>query len=151
VLAADGGAIGTEVFRIASPASWWLYGLGCRGWLGLVPQIGANGAPEIGNANFAVLVSDARASTAGAMFLAGSPLSLPLGNGCGLHVDLFGANVSLAFGTNARGDGSVALGVPFNLGLLGVSLHAQMVLADAGGAYAGLAALTGGLQMLIAR
>lgn len=151
VLAADGGAIGTEVHRFASPATWFQYGVGCRGGLGLVPQIAGNGAPELGNAGFAVMVSDARPSTAGAMFLAGSPLSLPLGNGCGLHVDLFGANVSLAFGTNARGDGSVALGVPFNLGLLGVSLHAQMVLADAGGAYAGIAALTGGLQMLIAR
>lgn len=151
VLAADGGATGTEVYRFASPPTWFQYGLGCRGGLGLVPAIAGSGAPALGNASFAVLVSDARALTAGAMFLAASPLDLPLGNGCGLHVDLFGANVNVPFGTNARGDGSVALGVPFNLGLLGVSLHAQMVLADAGGAYAGLATLTGGLQMLLAR
>jgi ELWxxDGT repeat protein len=151
VLGADGGAIGTELFKIISPATWLQYGRGCRGGLGLVPQMAGDGAPQFGNQSFAAAITDARPATAGALLLAASPFSLPLGGGCTLLADVLGAYVSLPFATNARGDGSVRLPIPALVGLVGSSLHAQAVLADAGGAFAGIAALTGGLQMLIAR
>ncbi len=151
LLSADGGTIGIELYRIPAPASWYQYGLACRGGLGNFPQIGANGAPEVGNASFAITVTDGRANTTGAMLVGFGALALPFGGGCTLLVDLFGPSLSLPLATNARGDGSVRFPIPPNINLQGLVAFAQAALVDLGGSYGGIIAISDGLQMLVQR
>lgn len=132
----------TEVATIATgrePAATTVYGVGCAGPGGLVPQTSASGgAPVVGNPLYAIEVDDAEPSSfAGFAFgrfcnqataVGGTlpaplaPLGLGFGAGCELEI---GDLITVALTFQATGSTTVQLPIPNNPALNGGHIFAQ--------------------------
>ena len=133
------------------------YGYGCQGSSGKAPLISSTGAPKTGNGSFAVLVSDAKAQSAGALFVGynrskfGNVIALPweltpLGAPkCWLWTDI--AFITTA-ATSATGQGSAPLPIPNNPALVGQDLFFQWAVIDQGANKSGLSFSSGGMARL---
>ncbi|HKD99955.1 MAG TPA: VCBS repeat-containing protein, partial [Planctomycetota bacterium] len=116
--------------RSKAPAGVSAFGSGTPGCSGM-HGITAVSSPTIGNAAFAVAVSNAPSSGTGLALVSSADDATgsdPLGIGLTLHVDL-AANVLLGFdaATDGAGSGRVALPIPAMPGLAGATVYAQVV------------------------
>ena len=122
------------------------YGPACRGSTGL-PQIGAVGLPRLGNASFAITVSQALPNAAATQLFSFFPSNVPLSS-CRINLAipmLTGASLV----TDLSGSGAAPLAIPNDPAYLGVNLFTQWVVLDPlGGIYQVLAA-TSGLQIRV--
>ena len=123
------------------------YGRGCRGSGGAVPTIGAVGLPRIGNAAFAVDVTDAAPNALTVANVGFGPSNLNL-FGCPLLIQapLIGLGSATS---DATGAATVAFPIPNDPGFVGVALFGQFVVLDPGATLLGVAALSDGLTMLL--
>jgi hypothetical protein len=129
------------VYRFA-PES---YGAGCPGANG-VPQLAAQGLPQLGNANFALTLANAYPSSAAAVIMAPLRGSAPIGGGCVLLLDPSFVIAGVAL-TNGSGSGVFPYPIPVTSSLEGFALRSQMGVLDPGGAFQSLLALTNGLEI----
>jgi hypothetical protein len=135
-----------ELASAAPSANASAYGAGCAGTTG-VPALGALGLPKLGSATFALSLNGARPNAPAAVLFAEQPASVPVGGGCTLLVlDPF-ASVGLTVG--GSGGATLPLAVPSGLGLLGLELRLQGVVADPLGSLGGAASTTGGLHLVL--
>ncbi|MBL8901203.1 MAG: choice-of-anchor E domain-containing protein [Planctomycetes bacterium] len=110
-------------------ASVLSYGTGCVGTGGLSPAIGASSLPVVGNAGFAVTLSQARPTSAAALHLGVGPDNVPLGGGCFLLVQ--GPLVFLpSVATDASGAASTPVPIPADPSLYGQTVHGQYSVVD---------------------
>lgn len=133
------------------------YGYGCKGSSGQSPLISSTGAPKVGNAAFAVQVTNAKAQSAGALFVGidrtrfGKAIPLPwdlTGLGapsCWLWTDI--AFIATA-PTTSTGLGIAPLPIPNNPNLSGLDLFFQWTIFDPAANTAGLAFSSGGMVRL---
>ncbi len=122
------------------------YGLGCLGSNG-VPTIAATGLPQLGNAGFAIRLTQALPSTLAVLVTSEGSTNINLG-GCYLLLDLpivFGPT----FATDAAGQVNVPLPIPNNPALVGYSLFCQWAVLDPAGPLLGALASSNGLQAQI--
>jgi hypothetical protein len=145
---ADGAGTGREPWVMASMAASVPYGVACTGTGGIAPRISGVGAPTIGNAGYAVQVSQAFPNSSGVMVLGFSSVDVPLGGGCSLYVNLAPVFLQFPVATNGSGTGAVALPVPAAPVLAGTALYAQIAVIDPLGSFAGLS-FTSGLRIVL--
>ncbi|MBK8975210.1 MAG: hypothetical protein IPM29_04750 [Planctomycetes bacterium] len=123
---------------IAGDRSWTLAGAGCPGTGGHVPMISGIGAPRATMRSWSIDLSEALGP--GLAWLGvgwdtsswfGIPLPVGLGGGCVVSVGwlvTFGAPVA----GSGPGTGTASYPFPINPALVGVTLHAQWIVADPG-------------------
>lgn len=135
-----------DVFAVTPTAQATAYGRGCPGSTG-IPTLRASGPPRLGDPGFGVVVQGARANAPLAAIFTLNAESRALGSGCVQLVaePWFG----IAAATTSSGAAFVPLPVPPAFELLGLELYVQGFVADPLGAIAGVAAATGGLDLLI--
>lgn len=148
--AADDGVLGIEPWSLNTGAPFVLdYGSGCAGTGQPVPKISASGGgPAIGNAAFAVDVSNAQPVTFAPLFIGFAPSNINLGSGCSALVQF----PILTFGpavTSAAGSGSVAVPLPNDPAAIGVSLFFQYGVVAATGPFLGFLDLSDGLHVQV--
>ena len=102
-------------------------GMGCTG--ATAPQIGAFGAPVLGDALFRLEILGAPANGIVALGLSTGAGALPLGGGCTLYLN--GAIATVAAVANAAGFTSLLFPIPPNPALVGFSLTGQAAALDA--------------------
>jgi hypothetical protein len=100
--------------------------------------------PVLGNAAFAVRVTQGLPLTACAMFGDVQPGATPLGGGCTWWLGL-PAPLSIFAGTDGIGTASVNVPVPGAAALVGLQAFFQWALIDPNGAFAGAASFSDGL------
>ncbi len=131
-----------------SEAQVQVFGTGCSGTGGLVPQLSPIGLPRFGGAPFGVQLSNARAaSPVLAVFsLPPTPLAQPLGGGCMAYVTV--DQVVLQLLTDAQGAASASFGLPpAQPPFIGMKVTAQLAVLDPSGAYMNTLALSNGLRL----
>lgn len=142
---------GRELYAVSAAAAGASllqhYGVGCAGTGGKIPQVSA-GIPSVGNAGFALAVSNAYGPSTGAMFLALAGASVPY-SGCTILFNLALPYIVVPASTNAAGVGTNPVSIPANPALVGASLYFQYLILDPAGPLNGLATLTGGLRAQI--
>lgn len=129
------------------PAEALRYGTGCA--LGRAPALSLRGpfGPSLPPAELLAVTASPAAPMAFAFGLAAP--NVPLGGGCTL---LLGNQLGAVFTfTDANGDGSVALSMPSNLGLLGIVLHCQAAVLDAANSNVGGLTMSEGLRLTTGR
>ncbi len=122
-----------------------LFGLGCAGTGGLDPELTGNGFPTIGNANFALQLSNARPNATGAVILSFELEAVSLGQPCFV---LEAPVAALSLQTDASGSATVALPIPADPGLFGLEVFNQSLVIDPAGAL-GLFSHSAGLRLLV--
>lgn len=107
------------------------YGTASPGCMGPA-AIGADGLPSLGNANFALTVTNAHPLTVGRLALATAPLATPLPVlGFDLWVDPFSpGTIWLEITTDGGGNARTPVPIPSSPPLAGLRLHDQYVFAD---------------------
>lgn len=109
------------------------YDVGCAGNGGYIPDIGSNGAPQLGNFGFALLLSNAEPVRPGAVVLGFSThgggaypidLSFLLGPGCALGVS---PDVSVTIGTDVLGMATLPLPILPAPAFAGGHVYAQFL------------------------
>ena len=135
------------------PGGLWNQNLGAGCGNPAVPTLFASGSPAqatIPNASFTLRSTGNPAGAACGFLLSTVAGSTPLGGGCtawtGDVLSLIGPVASLADGSGAT---SLALAVPNNPSLEGLSLDLQMLNVAAGGAFLGSLNLSNGLRVRI--
>lgn len=149
---ADDGQRGREPWRVPlallGAAGAETVGFACPGTAGRRPHIGANGLPQLGNAQFAIQVSNAAPFAAAILLLnLGATVDQPLGGGCTEYVAL--PAVSNLVLTNGVGAGSYGFAMPNVPAFSGLPIVGQYWVLDPAGAYQGAAALTEGLRLVL--
>lgn len=119
----------------------------CPGTGGRSPRISAFGLPRVGNASFALAVSDALPHAAAVAQLATGQVDLPLGSCRLLAAPLLFALPPIA--TDAAGSGRSSLPIPAGARFVGLRLTAQYAVVDPAGALFGGLALSGGLLLQV--
>jgi hypothetical protein len=118
---------------IHDQASQLFYGDGCVGTNNKAPASFFTGLPSLGNAQFRLAITDARANAPSVMLIGVTRQSIDLGPigmpTCKLLTDI---KVALGFVTDGLGAGGIPLAVPNDPGLKGGHLMAQAVVTDAG-------------------
>jgi hypothetical protein len=148
--AADEGLTGREPWRIAIGgvlAGVAPYGLGCGGTAGAVPQIGAAGLPQIGNAAFALTVQNGLPLSVGLVVAGAAPTNIPVG-ACRVLVAPPWVMLPAVF-LDPTGAGSTPLPIPANPALAGVLLHGQYLVLDPAGQFLAFASLSAGLAFVV--
>jgi subtilisin family serine protease len=127
------------------PGVYVLYGSGLAGSGGTTPIIGTiGGTPGIGELGFAVTVRQAAPSSTAYLLVSVAQSSLPFKGGV-LLADVIGPHLEVVATTSAQGGAAIALPVPNDQALLGVSFYCQWLIQDAG-ATAGWA-MSSGLEL----
>jgi hypothetical protein len=142
-------AMGSYDFWLVSDtvyASAQTYGSGCPGTGGIVPAIGGNGLPQIGNPGFGINVQNGLPSSIALLAAGISSANIPVGP-CTVLVAPPWATLALPL--DASGTGSTPLPIPNSPQLAGVLLYAQYLVIDPNGAFLGFASLSNGLEMLV--
>jgi ELWxxDGT repeat protein len=142
---ADNGT-GRELYVMTSMACAIPYGKGCPGTGGVVPQLGAQGTPFLGNASFANVVSRGLPNSTAILFYGIAPSELQLGNGCTLWFDILQPYFVFVAGTNAAGTAVFPLPVPNDRSLVGGQAFTMADVVDPNGAYANIVSMTGGVK-----
>lgn len=122
------------------------YGPGCNGSAG-VPSIGANGLAHLGNASFAITVTQAMPNSIAVLAASLGSTNIPF-DGCRVLVDLpitIWANPL----TDAAGFATAPLTIPNDPTMLGDNLFFQYAVVDPIGTVLGFLALSNGLQVQI--
>lgn len=119
----------------------------CPGTLGLVPQIAAFGLPGLGNASFAVDLSQAPAATLAVSFFGVGAQDVPA-FGCRLLVQ-GPLTAGPALVTSPFGLARTNLPIPATPGLVGASVFGQYLVLDANGPFLGTFTLSNGLAIQI--
>jgi ELWxxDGT repeat protein len=123
------------------------FGAGCPGTGNLVPASSGVGVPTLGNAAFGIGLTQALGNSVGILMLdgPGTPLALP--GGCTLYTRrlllLFAAGIS------GTGSGSVTVGIPNDLSLVGGQLFSQWTILDPAGAFMNQLSFSDALQVVI--
>ena len=120
------------------------YGSPCAGSNG-DPQIGAVGLPTVGNASFALTVSQAQPQSLALPFGSEGASNIPVGGGCRLLLDLPLVPLT-TLTTGAAGGATFPLPIPNDPNLVGLSLFFQWGVLDPQGAALNGFSATGGLQ-----
>jgi hypothetical protein len=118
-------------------------GSACAGTNG--PPTILSTAPFLGNGTFVLDLLSGRSSAPCLFMLANRTQSLSLGGGCTLY--LSGFVLPFPSATNASGFSSVSLSIPTDHSLHGAAAHAQALVNDPMGAFAGVA-MSAGLKLL---
>lgn len=122
------------------------YGDPCQGTNG-TPGIAGAGVPVIGSNGFTLQLDTAPPLAPAAALLDLQPTAIALGT-CSLLVAPMATVIVLA---DVQGRAALPLPIPHNPLLVGVSLYAQFLVADAGGGLLGIGSSTAGLRVLIGR
>jgi len=142
--------IGTDVraYRDPCPGFFLAYGSGLAGSSGLVPRIAGTGCPTPGGAG-AVTLSRGLGGALGVFFVGLAPIAVPAMGGTLLTSPIVPMPTTLGGTPGAPGEGAatLALPIPPNPALIGVSLFLQGLVLDAG-APAGVS-MTRGLELEI--
>jgi ELWxxDGT repeat protein len=145
---ADEGITGREPWRISingALAGTATYGLGCGGTGGAVPQIGAFGQPQLGNAGFQITVVNGLPLSAGVVVAATAPTNIPVG-ACRVLVAPPWITLPAAF-LGPTGAGSTPLPIPNDPALAGALFFGQYLVLDPLGQFLAFASLSNGLSM----
>lgn len=140
---------GRELYAMAPPASFTLYGGGCPGQGGAVPTLEAANAPTLGNTGFALRLERGLPASLATLHLGFAPWAIPLGGGCELHVNLLLPFASLSQPIVLGGRASFALPLPSDPLLDGAQIFAQGYVLDPSGAFANALSFSGGLRALL--
>jgi ELWxxDGT repeat protein len=124
-----------------------VYGEACNGTQGKPRLRGLGGAPTLGNANFALEISNGRPNAVTALLLSPSPASIPLPP-CTLLVSLAGAQIETRLLDN-NGRVVIPISVPNAVGLVGLDVYWQGVIIDPQGSFANNFAFTNGLRTMV--
>ncbi|MCB9877293.1 MAG: hypothetical protein H6835_06795 [Planctomycetes bacterium] len=143
---AAGVAADTMTFHVADAADVRAFGSGCPGTLG-EPVLRALGTPALGDTLWLEL-RGALPSTL-AMVAVGTARQLQRLGACELYVPA--AEVLLVAVADAGGIARLSTSLPANPSFAGLRLFAQGAGLDAGGAFAGLLSLSGGLELVLGR
>ena len=147
---ADEGITGREPWRISIQgvlAGTATYGLGCAGTAGAVPQIGAVGLPQLGNAGFAITVGNGLPLTAGIVVAGTAPTNIPIG-ACRVLVAPPWVTLPTVF-LGPNGAASTPLPIPADPTLAGTLLYGQYLVLDPAGQFLAFASLSNGLSLLL--
>jgi ELWxxDGT repeat protein len=124
------------------------FGAGCPGTGNNVPVSSAGGGhPIIGNAAFAIGVSQARPSSVAILMLDAPATPLALPGGCTLYTPRL--LLTLAAATDPSGIATAPLGIPADLSLVGASVVTQWTVLDPAGAFLGQLSFSDALRLLI--
>ncbi len=107
------------------------YGAGLAGTGGLVPQVGANSVPKVGNAGFALNLSNCLASGSGLLVLGFARASFPTHGGT-LLVDLSGPYAIAPLTVNGSGALTIPAAIPSVPSPAGVVFDVQWIGFDPG-------------------
>ena len=113
-----------------------------------LPTLAANSQATLGNAGFALEMTDNAPGATSVLYASPLGTSLPVGGGCTLYLGgVFGAQISQVAATinDGAGDGAFALPVPADVALEGVDLNFQAFTLTGAGPAFGLGDLTNGL------
>ncbi len=142
------GAGAQEILRTTRVAAAAVaYGTGCPGTGAFVPAIGASGQPRTGNAAFAFTVAGALPSAFAVLVAGFAPDSLAVG-GCTVLVAAPWVPLP-AVALDASGSGVAPLPIPPAPALLGFTVYGQWLVADPGGQFLGLGALSNALHVRV--
>jgi hypothetical protein len=128
-------------------AAVFQYGTGCPG-TGGPPNFLAARAPVIGDPNFRVAVANALPGATGAFVLGLGWADVTVPDRCHLYVDPARIALVLGFAIGPTGQASIALPLPDEPALMGVSVYVQALVLDPGGQGAGGFSLTAGLRLI---
>ena len=146
----DDGVLGRELWGIplakGGAAFVETYGRRCQGTNRLEPSIAANGLPTIGNRDFAIDVSNARANSVALLNIGAIPTQLALPGGCALALN-FPFSMILSAPTDRNGFARAAFPIPNDTSLTGVRAYFQYFLFDRGAPLLGLLTLSDGLSV----
>jgi ELWxxDGT repeat protein len=145
--AANDGTVSNELWAMVSMACSVPFGTGCPGTGGIVPRISGVGQPTVGNAAYAMQVTQGFPSSSAVLAFNLFPGELPLGGGCTFYVQLLGVQVYVT-PTDGMGQGSVTLPVPGTPLVIGVQAFGQFGVVDPMGAFSGIS-MTSGLKAVI--
>jgi ELWxxDGT repeat protein len=147
---ADEGITGREPWRISITgvaASVSNYGLGCAGTGGIVPVIGANGLPRLGNTNWGFAVSNGLPFSIALLVAGFTPTNVPLGP-CRINVAPPWFVQPTTF-LDSSGAGLAPVPIPNTASLAGTLLYGQWVVIDPVAPLLGLGSSSGGLAAQI--
>lgn len=136
------------LLRELPTASTRSYGKGCPGTRGLIPSLSAQGLPRVGNAQFALTLSQARPNSPAAVLLGAHDAKLALPGGCTLWVE---APFALSGATDATGSLAQPLPIPKQVSLLRARVFASSLVLDPAGSLLSVAALGAGLELQVGR
>ena len=143
---ADDGVSGRELWRMEAFGGSLPYGEGCPGTGGLVPQITAIPAPQVGG-TIAHRLRDGLPNSVALLALGLNAADVPLGGGCSLLQDALVVS-SVAVDPSGQATGA-AIAIPSSGALVGTSLYAQYAVLDPAGAFAALLSFSGGLRAIV--
>ena len=129
----DGCCPSVDIFNPCPPPTH--YGQGDPGSGGIVPEISSSGDPQVGNANFQLLLKRAVGGAPTGLFLGAAPASIQTGWGTFLVspnpplVQLF-FSVGGTPGAPGQGSAVIPAPIPNNPALAGVSAYAQALFKD---------------------
>lgn len=149
--AQDNGVAGRELYWLdvtsLGAAETIGYGTGCAGTGGLVPRLGAVGAPTLGNSAFALRLDNGLGNAFTALFFDFAPASIPLGPCTRL---LQALTISVVGVTDGAGVFQHGLPLVGSTSLIGLGFWGQGLVVDANGLlFGGLGSLSGGLHVRV--
>lgn len=121
-------------------------GSGCAGAAG-VPQLTTSGLPVVGRSRFSFDCTGGLPGSFAIVAVALTSADIPLPGGCRIRVDPGTIVYAPGAALSATGFASLPLPIPPDLGLMGVTLHAQGGVGDASMPLG--IAFTGGLQLIV--
>lgn len=129
-----------------TPLCYQTYGAGCPGSGGFTPELGLTNCPVAG-AGISINISKALGGANAVLFFGTMQSALPMGGGCFLNVQpLLPLTIPLTLGGFGAGNGATSVVGVVPAIASGLTLTAQVFVADPGGGFAGFTA-SGGLEM----
>jgi hypothetical protein len=139
----NGGVVDVYVRILPAAAVATTYGAGCPGTAQLVPAIVAIGLPQLGNAGFALGVSNGPSSSAAVLAWSDHSANVPV-SGC--DVLLGGSFVTQPLiALDALGAGATPFALPNAPALDGLTIYFQYLVLDPNGPFLGFSTLSNGL------
>lgn len=152
LFAATTPTTGTELYavplRVFGGANAQRVGFACPNRLGGFPDLFAAGLPVIGNARFAIELSNALPNAFGTV-LVGARAATPLGSSCTLFVG--GDLIVTSIVADASGSAVIPLRIPLVEDLIGTAPSVQALLVDPQSVLPFPVTLTHGLELVIGR
>ncbi|MEZ5966789.1 MAG: FG-GAP-like repeat-containing protein [Planctomycetota bacterium] len=148
LVVADAASSNVRILVGVHTARGDLYGQGCPGTFGRVPQISTSGAPAIArqpNLSFGIQVTNARPLSVGVLAASGAPG--PLLTPCSFL--LASTDVVWVQFTNAFGAANVGIPLPPAPSLAGAIVYFQWAIIDPAGQFVGTFALSEGLKVRV--
>jgi len=150
---ASDGLVGRELHAIPFQTTGGYvsepFGTACPMTTGQTPWMGSSGQPVIGSGTYTVDYAGAPAGSTALLFYSPKQGVGTLGGGCALY---FGTPWFLYPGfavTDGSGHGSLAVPIPGDPGLAGITLFFQYLISDPGGVVFGALAPTNGLEVVL--